>query len=96
MLVDLQRHVVDVDLLDHPGHDREHGLQLMPATGTEIEAMVEEPPLMDSGGKAVAFVLGVTGLSADVASILTLRRVRLVDRPLRKVMDLDTSAGRPR
>ena len=35
MFLDLQRYVVDVDLLDHSGRDRRHGLQVVPATGTE-------------------------------------------------------------
>ena len=41
MLLDHQRHVVDVDLLDDPGHDRGHGFQVMPAPGAKIKAMVE-------------------------------------------------------
>ena len=41
MLLDLQRHVLDVDLLDHSGHNRRHGLQVMAATGTKIEAIVD-------------------------------------------------------
>ena len=40
MLLDHQWHVVDVDLLDHPGHDRGYG-QVMPAPGAKIKAMVE-------------------------------------------------------
>jgi hypothetical protein len=31
MLLDQQRHVPDIDLLDHPRRDRDHGPQGMPA-----------------------------------------------------------------
>ena len=77
MLLDRQRHVVDVDLLDHPGHDRRHGLQVMPATGTKIEAMVERNAVDLFRWEGGAFVLGVSGLSTDAASLLALRRRRL-------------------
>ena len=77
MLLDLQRHVVDVDLLDHPGQNRRHRLQVMAATGTEIEAIVDRRTVDRFRREGIAFVLGVTRLSADAASILTLRRLRL-------------------
>ena len=77
MLLDLQRHVLNVNLLDHPGHNRRHGFQVMAATGTEIEAIVDRRAVDRFRREGSAFVLGVTGLSADVASILALWRLRL-------------------
>ena len=77
MLLDHQRHVLDVDLLDHPGHDRGHGLQVMPAPGAKIEAIVERIAVDQFRREGGAFVLGVTRLPADAASLLALRR-RLV------------------
>src|SRR5271157_4196943 len=74
MLLDHQRHVVDVDLLDHPGHDRGHGLQVMPAPGAKIEAMVERIAVDQFRREGGAFVLGVPGLPADAAPLLALRR----------------------
>src|SRR3954454_2625491 len=77
MLLDLQRHVPDVDLLDHSGHDRRHGLQMIPATGTKIEAIVDRRTVDRSGREGGAVVLGVARLAPDAAPLLTLRRVRL-------------------
>ena len=74
MLLDHQRHVVDVDLLDHPGHDRGHGLQVMPTPWAKIEAMVERIAVDQFRREVGAFVLGVTRLPADAASLLALRR----------------------
>jgi hypothetical protein len=76
MLLDHQRHVVDVDLLDHPGHDRGHGFQVMPAPGAKIEAMVERIAVDQFRREGGAFVLGVTGLPAVAAPLLALRRCR--------------------
>src|SRR3954468_14985651 len=72
MLLDLQRHVLDVDLPDHSGHDRRHGLQMIPATGTKIEAIVDRRTVDRFGRVGGAFVLGVTRLSPDAAPPLTL------------------------
>ena len=58
MLLDHKRHVLDVDLLDHPGHDREHGLQVMPTPWANIEAMVERIAVINSGGKSARSCLG--------------------------------------
>ncbi len=77
MLLDHKGHVVNVDLLDHPGFDRQHGSQVMTATGTEIETMVDRRAVNRFRRKGVALVLGMTGLSADASLILTLRRFRL-------------------
>ena len=76
MLLDHQRHVVDVDLLDHPGHDRGHGFQVMPAPGAMIKAMVERIAVDQFRREGGAFVLWVTGLPADAAPLLALRRCR--------------------
>ena len=76
MLLDHQRHVVDVDLLDHPGHDRGHGFQVMPAPGAKIKAMVERIAVDQFRREGGAFVLWVTGLPADAAPLLALRRCR--------------------
>src|SRR5512135_2265673 len=77
MLLDHQWHVGDVDLLDHPGHDRRRGLQVMPASGAKIEAMVERTAVDQFGREVSTFVLGVTRLPADAASVLARRRRRL-------------------
>src|SRR5208337_687199 len=74
MLLDHKRHVLDVDLLDHPGHDREHGLQVMPTPWANIEAMVERIAVDQFRREGGAFVLGVTRLPAAAASLLALRR----------------------
>jgi hypothetical protein len=45
----------------------------MAATGTEIEPIVDRRAVDQFWWEGGAFVLGVTRLSADVASFLTLR-----------------------
>jgi len=49
----------------------------MATTGTEIEVIVDRRAVDQFRREGSAFVLGVTRLSADAASILTLRRFRL-------------------
>jgi hypothetical protein len=77
MLLDLQRHGLDVDLLDHSGLDRQQGLQGMPALGARVEAMIEAPAVDHLRREGDSFVLAVTGLSTDVATLLALWRGRL-------------------
>ena len=49
----------------------------MPAPGAKIEAMVERIAVDQFRREGGAFVLGVTGLPADAAPLLALRRCRL-------------------
>src|SRR5208282_4456833 len=50
---------------------------VMPAPGAKIEAMVERIAVDQFRREGGAFVLGVTGLPADAAPLLALRRCRL-------------------
>jgi len=97
MLLDHKRHVVDVDLLDHPGHDREQRLQVMPAPGAEVEAMIEESAVDRFGREGGALVFGAPGLPADAASVLALRRRRLgrLDDVTNRRLSLAVTPGSP-
>jgi hypothetical protein len=77
MLLDHKRHINDVNLLDHPRRDRGHGLQVVPAPGALIEAIVARIAVDRFRREGLAFVLGMTGLPTDPASLLALRRCRL-------------------
>ena len=59
---------------NHPGHDREHGLQVLPTPWAKIEAIVERTAVDQFRREVSAFVLGMTRLPADAASLLALRR----------------------
>src|SRR5512132_38975 len=74
MLLDRQRHLADVDLLDHPRRDGEGGPQVMAARGAEFEAVIEGPGVDRRRREGGAFVLGMSGLSADSALVLALWR----------------------
>ena len=50
---------------------------MIPAKGTKIEAIVDRRTVDRFGREGGEFVLGVTRLSPDASSLLTLRRVRL-------------------
>ena len=77
VLLDRQRHRDDVDLLDHPRREGQRGLQVMAARGAGVEAMIEEPAVDRRGWEGGALVLGMSGLSARLTSVLALRRWRL-------------------
>ena len=49
----------------------------MAAPGTEFEAIIDRPAVYRLRGKGGAFVLGVSRLATDTASILAFRRRRL-------------------
>src|SRR5689334_15173138 len=57
-------------------HDRLLGSH-PPATGAKVEARIDRRAVDRFGWEGGAFVLGVARLSADAASLLTLRRLRL-------------------
>src|SRR5512135_968235 len=73
MLLNLERHFADVDLLDHPRRDGAGGLQVVPAGGAVLQAMIEGSAVEGFGRERGAFVFGVSGLSADLALVLALR-----------------------
>jgi hypothetical protein len=77
MLLDPQRHFANVDLLDHPRCNGEGGMQVVPARGAGVEAMIERPAVDGLGWERGAFVFGMSGLPADSASLLALRWWRL-------------------
>ena len=77
MLLDRQRHLADIDLLDHPRRESEGGLQVMAARGAGVEAMIEAPAVDGFRRERGAFVFGMSGLSADSAMVLALWRWRL-------------------
>src|SRR5205807_2095705 len=77
MLLDRQRHLADVDLLDHPWREGAGGVQILAARGAGVQAVIEGPTVDRLRREGGAFVLGMSELSADLASILALRRWRL-------------------
>jgi hypothetical protein len=77
MLLDRQRHLADVDLLDHPRRDGEGRPQVIAAGGAGVEAVLEGPAVEGLGREGDAFVLGMAGLPADAAFVLALRWRRL-------------------
>ena len=77
VLLNRQRHLIDVDLLDHTGLAPGRGLQPMAASGTKIDTMIESPGVDGLGWEWIPFVYRVTGLTTDLASGLTIGRRRL-------------------
>jgi len=77
VFLNCQRRLLDVDLLDHPGHAQEWSLQLMRAPGAKVDAMIEESPVYGFGRKRFTFVLGVSWLATDGTPILAFRERRL-------------------
>ena len=77
MLLDRQRDLADIDLLDHPRRDGQGGAQVMAAAGAGVEAMIEGPGVEGLGREGGALVLGMAGLPADAAFVLSLRWRRL-------------------
>src|SRR3954471_10618750 len=77
VLLDRQRHLDDVDLLNNVRGDGPHGLEVMATRGAVVEAMIEGPGVDGLGREGDALVLGVAGLSADAAPVLALGRWRL-------------------
>ena len=75
MLLDRQRHLADVDLLDDPRRDGRLGCRSWPHEGQRVEAMIEGPAVDRLGREGDALVLGVAGLSADAAPVLALAAV---------------------
>jgi len=77
MLLNRQRRLLDVDLLDHTGLAQERRLQLMATTGTEVDAMIEEPGVYGFGREWIPLVFWVPGLATDRTPFLALRERRL-------------------
>src|SRR4051812_41882631 len=77
VLLDRQRHLDDVDLLDHAWGDGPHGLEVMATRGAAVEAMIEGAAVDGLGPEGGALVLGMAGLAADAASVPARRGWRL-------------------
>ena len=77
VLLNRQRRVVEVNLLDDAGLAPGRRLQVMAAPGTKIETMIEKPGVDSLGRERLPFVLRVSGLATDLALGLTLGRRRL-------------------
>jgi hypothetical protein len=77
VLLNRQRHILDVNLLDHTGLAPERGFQPMAALGTKIDTMIETPGVDGLVRERLPFVLRVSGLAADLALILAFRRLWL-------------------
>src|SRR5918998_6272391 len=77
VLLDRQSHLADVDLLDHPWRDGQGRPQAMAAQGAGVDAMIEGPAVEGLGREGGSLVLGMAGLAADAAPVLSLRRRRL-------------------
>ena len=77
VLLNRQRHLIDVDLLNDTGLAPGYGFQPMAAPGTKIDTIVERPVVNRLGRKRLPFVLRVSGLAADFALSLTIGRRRL-------------------
>jgi hypothetical protein len=72
MLLDRQRDIAEIDLLDHSGRDGQGGPQIMAAAGAGIEAMIEGAAVDGLGRERGPLVLGMAGLAADSAFVLAL------------------------
>ena len=77
VLLDRERDLADVDLLDDPWREGRGREQIMAAARAEVEAMVEGAAVDGLGRESGAFVLGMAGLAADAASVLAFGRWRL-------------------
>src|SRR4051794_19821109 len=77
VLLDRQRHLDHVDLLDHAWGEGRKGLEVMATRGAAVEAMIEGAAVDSLGREGGALVLGMAGLAADAASVLAFRRRRL-------------------
>ena len=74
MLLDREGHLSDIDLLDHPWRKGQGRPQVMAAARADVDPMVEGAGVDGLGRECGAFVLGMSGLSADAAFVLALRR----------------------
>ena len=61
VLLNRQRHLLDVNLLDHTGLAPGRGFQPMAAPGTKIDIQSKDPALMASGGNGSRSCLGCPG-----------------------------------
>jgi hypothetical protein len=77
VLLNRQRHLIDVDLLDHTGLAPGCGFQPMAAPGTKIDTMIERPVVDGLGRERIPFVFRVSGLATDFALSLTIGERRL-------------------
>src|SRR3954466_10162713 len=77
VLLNRQRHVVDVNLLDDSGLGPGRGFHALAAPGTKIDPIIERPVVDGLGRERTSFVLGVSGLATDLALSLPLGRRRL-------------------
>src|SRR3954467_2755971 len=77
VLLDRQRRLDDVDLLNDARGDGPHGLEVMATRGAVVEAMIEGPVVDGLAREGDSLVLGVAGLAADAAFVLALRWRRL-------------------
>lgn len=77
MLLNRERHFGDVHLLDHPRHDRGCTLEVASAPRTEVEKMIEGPPIEGFGRKRGTFVHRMSRLSAALPLPFTFGRRRL-------------------
>ena len=77
VLLNRQRHLIDVNLLDHTGLAPGRGFQPMAAPGTKIDTMIERPVVDGFGRERIPFVFRVSGLATDLALSLTIGGRRL-------------------
>ena len=77
VLLNRQRHLIDVNLLDHTGLAPGRGFQPMAAPGTKIDTIIERPVVDGLGRERIPFVFRVSGLATDLALSLTIGRRRL-------------------
>ena len=57
VLLNRQRHLVDVNLLDHTGLAPDRGFQPVAASGTKIDTTIERPGVDGFGRERLPFVL---------------------------------------
>ena len=77
VLLNRQRHLIDVNLLDHTGLAPGRGFQPMAALGTKIDTMIERPGVDGLGRERIPFVFRVSGLATDLALSLAIGGRRL-------------------
>ena len=72
VLLNRQRHLMDVNLLDHTGLAPGGGFEPMAAPGTEIDTMIERATVDGFWREWIPFVFWVSGLAADLTLSLTI------------------------
>jgi hypothetical protein len=67
VLLNRQRHLIDVNLLDDSGLAPGRGFQPLAAPRTKLDPIIERAVVDGLGRERISFVFGVSGLATDLA-----------------------------